>query len=299
VCGVLYKLVPPTQKGSAWTEQVLHAFTSGSDGRLPNATVVINSQGTIYGVTQQGGAYDSGVIYQIRPGTGGTFAETILYSFGDNGDASTPNGPLLFDSTGALYGVTSLGGAFNQGAVYKFVPPAKAGQQGTETILFSFGGGSLSSGVTPIGNLIFDSAGNLYGVTNGGGGSLGFGVVYELTPATGSWTENVLFSFNGTDGRYPEAGLTLNPTNGSIYGTNSAGNPLKGGSGIVFQLTPPAVKGQPWTESTLLQFTFFGNGGLPAGRILLDSNGNLFGTTLNGGLYGCDGYCGVAYEITF
>jgi uncharacterized repeat protein (TIGR03803 family) len=299
VCGVLYKLVPPTQKGSAWTEQVLHAFTSGSDGRLPNATVVINSQGTIYGVTQQGGAYDSGVIYQIRPGTGGTFAETILYSFGDNGDASTPNGPLLFDSTGALYGVTSLGGAFNQGAVYKFVPPAKAGQQGTETILFSFGGGSLSSGVTPIGNLIFDSTGNLYGVTNGGGGSLGFGVVYELTPATGSWTENVLFSFNGTDGRYPEAGLTLNPTNGSIYGTNSAGNPLKGGSGIVFQLTPPAVKGQPWTESTLLQFTFFGNGGLPAGRILLDSNGNLFGTTLNGGLYGCDGYCGVAYEITF
>jgi uncharacterized repeat protein (TIGR03803 family) len=298
VCGVIYKLVPPAQKGGAWTEQVLHAFTSGGiDGRLPNAAVALNSQGIIYGVTQQGGAWDSGVLYQIRPGSGGTFVETVLYSFGNIGDASTPNGPLVMDSTGALYGVTSLGGAFNQGTVVKFVPPARAGQQGTESILFSFGGGSLSSGITPVGNLIFDSAGNLYGVTYGGGGSLGFGVVYQLTPASGSWAENVLFSFNGTNGRYPQAGLTLNPTNGSIYGTNSAGNALKGGSGIVFQLSPPAVVGQAWTETTLYQFTFLGNGGLPAARILRDSSGNLYGTTLNGGLYGCDGYCGVVYQI--
>jgi uncharacterized repeat protein (TIGR03803 family) len=193
--------------------------------------------------------------------------------------------------------VTSLGGTFNQGAVYKFVPPARVGQKGVETILFSFGGGSLGSGVTPVGNLIFDSAGNLYGVTNGGGNSLGFGVVYELTPAAGSWTENVLFSFNGTNGRFPLAGLTLNPANGSLYGTNSAGNSLKGGSGIVFQLSPPAIVGQAWTEKSLYQFTFLGNGGLPAGRLLLDSSGNLYGTTLNGGLYGCDGYCGVVYQI--
>ena len=298
VCGVLYKLIPPALQGGAWTQQVLHAFTSWrSDGRLPNAAIVINSQGTIYGVTQQGGAWDSGVLYQVRPGTGGTFTETVLYSFGNNEDASTPNGPLILDSTGALYGVTSLGGAFNQGAVYKFIPPAKAGQTGTESILFSFGGGSLSSGVTPVGDLVFDTAGNLYGVTKAGGNGFSDGVVYQLQPATGTWIENVLLDFNGTTGRNPAAGLTFNSTNGSLYGTTSAGNPLKGGSGIVFQLTPPAVKGGAWTETTLYEFTFFGNGALPAGRILIDSSGNLDGTTLNGGLYGCDGYCGVVYQV--
>ncbi|HWY21906.1 MAG TPA: choice-of-anchor tandem repeat GloVer-containing protein [Candidatus Acidoferrum sp.] len=299
VCGVLYKLVPPTQQGGAWTQQVLYAFTSaGTDGRLPNAAVVINSQGTIYGVTQQGGAWDSGVIYQVKPGTGGTFTETVLYSFGNNQDASTPNGPLVLDSTGNLYGVTSLGGAFNQGTVYKFIPPAKAGGKGTESILFSFGGGSLSSGITPVGDIVFDTAGNLYGVTTAGGNGVGDGVVYQLQPATGAWIENVLLDFNGTTGRNPAAGLTFNPANGSLYGTTSAGNPMKAGSGIVFQLTPPAVKGGAWTETTLYDFTFFVNGALPAGRILIDSSGNLDGTTLNGGLYGCDGYCGVVYQVT-
>jgi uncharacterized repeat protein (TIGR03803 family) len=297
-CGVLYKLVPPTQQDGAWTQQVLHAFTSaGTDGRLPNASIVINSHGTIYGVTQQGGAWNSGVLYQVKPGTGGTFSETVLYSFGSNQDASTPNGPLVLDSTGNLYGVTSLGGVFNQGAVYKFIPPTKAGQKGTESILFSFGGGSLSSGITPVGDIVFDTAGNLYGVTNAGGNGVSDGVVYQLQPATGAWIENVLFDFNGTTGRNPAAGLTFNSANGSLYGTTSAGNSMKAGSGIVFQLTPPAVKGGAWTETTLYDFTFFVNGALPAGRILIDSSGNLDGTTLNGGLYGCDGYCGVVYQV--
>ena len=298
MCGVLYKLIPPAQQGGAWTQQVLHAFTSaGTDGRLPNASIVINSHGTIYGVTQQGGTWDSGVLYQVKPGTGGTFTETVLYSFGSNQDASTPNGPLVLDSTGNLYGVTSLGGAFNQGAVYKFIPPTKAGGKGTESILFSFGGGTLSSGITPVGDIVFDIAGNLYGVTNAGGNGVSDGVVYQLQPATGAWIENVLFDFNGATGRNPAAGLTFNPANGSLYGTTSAGNSMKAGSGIVFQLTPPALKGGAWTETTLYDFTFFVNGALPAGRILIDSSGNLDGTTLNGGLYGCDGYCGVVYQV--
>jgi uncharacterized repeat protein (TIGR03803 family) len=297
VCGVLYKLNPPTQ-GGPWTQQVLHAFTSaGSDGRLPNAAVVVSKQGTIYGVTQQGGAWNSGVIYQVRPGTGGTFAETVLYSFGSNDDANTPNGPLIQDSTGALYGVTLLGGAFNQGAVYKFVPPAKAGGKGTESILFSFGGGSLSSGITPIGEIVFDTGGNLYGVTVEGGAPVSDGVVYQLQPATGAWLENVLLDFTGPTGKNPAAGLTFNPANGSLYGTTSFGNPMKAGSGIVFQLTPPAQKGGAWAEATLYDFTFFGNGALPSGPVLIDSGGNLEGATLNGGLYGCDGYCGVVYQI--
>jgi uncharacterized repeat protein (TIGR03803 family) len=300
VCGVVYKLTPPTKQGGAWTQQVLHAFTStssGTDGRLPNAAVVVNKQGTIYGVTQQGGAWDGGVLYQITPVKGGTFTETVLYSFGNGDDASTPNGPLIQDSTGALYGVASLGGAFNDGAVYKFIPPTKAGGQGTESILFSFGGGSLSSGITPVGDLVFDTAGNLYGVTDAGGDPVSDGVVYQLQPATGTWIENVLLDFTGTTGKSPAGGLTYDSANGSLYGTTSDGNPMKAGSGIVFQLTPPAVKGGAWTETTLYEFTFFVNGALPTGHILIDSSGNLDGTTLNGGLYGCDGYCGVVYQI--
>jgi uncharacterized repeat protein (TIGR03803 family) len=297
LCGVLYKLVPPAKQGGAWTQQVLHAFTStGIDGRLPNAAIVINKQGTIYGVTQQGGTWDSGVIYQVEPGTGGTYAEAVLYSFGDNEDASTPNGSLVLDSTGALYGAAAAGGAFNQGAVFKFIPPTKAGQKGTESILFSFGG-TLSSGLTPIGDLVFDTAGNLYGVTVAGGDPVSDGVVYQLQPATGAWIENVLFDFTGQTGKNPAGGLTYNSANGSLYGTTSVGNPMKAGSGIVFQLTPPAQQGGAWTEATLYEFTFFGNGALPTGHILIDSNGNLDGTTLNGGLYGCDGYCGVVYQI--
>ena len=290
-CGVLYELIPPATVGGPWTQLVLHAFTNtGNDGRLPNASVVLSSS-TIYGVTQQGGLYDSGMIYQFTPGTNGGYS--VLYSFGANNDASTPNGPLLLDSAGSLYGVTSLGGAFNAGAVYKLSPPQNGGSW-TESILFSFGGGSQSSGITPVGNLLFDSSGNLYGVTEFGGASQ-LGVAYELSPASGSWTQNVLFNFSKTAGSSPLAGMTWNPTNGSLYGTTSAGGSHT--HGTAFQLTPPASGGL-WTEKLLWQFTFANNGGLPSGRVLRDpTTGYLYGTTYNGGASGCDGDCGVDYQI--
>jgi uncharacterized repeat protein (TIGR03803 family) len=295
-CGVLYELVPPATVGGAWTHLVLHAFTNtNNDGRLPNAPVVLSSS-TIYGVTQQGGLHDSGIVYQFVPGkSGGTYS--VLYSFGANNDASWPNGPVLLDSTGSLYGVTSLGGAFNAGAVFKLSPPQSTGAW-TESILFSFGGGSQSSGITPVGNLLFDSLGNLYGVTEVGGASQ-LGVAYELSPASGSssstWTENVLFNFSKPAGSTPLAGLTWNPSNGSLYGTASAG--ASHTHGAVFQLTPPASGGL-WTETLLQQFTFANNGGLPSGRVLRDATtGYLYGTTYNGGASGCDGDCGVDYQI--
>jgi uncharacterized repeat protein (TIGR03803 family) len=288
-CGVLYELIHPATSGAPWTHLVLHAFTNtNNDGRLPNAPVVLSSN-TIYGVTQQGGLYDSGIVYRLIPGkNGGTYS--VIYSLGANNDASGPNGPLLLDSAGSLYGVTSLGGAFNAGAVYKL---AQNGGSWTESILFSFGGGSGSSGITPVGNLLFDSPGNLYGVTEFGGASQ-LGVAYELSPATGSWTQNVLFNFSKPVGSSPLAGMTWNPSNGSLYGTTSAGASHTHGS--VFQLTPPASGGL-WTETLLQQFTFT-NGGLPSGRVLRDpTTGYLYGTTYNGGVSGCDGDCGVDYQI--
>jgi uncharacterized repeat protein (TIGR03803 family) len=288
-CGVLYELIHPATSGAPWTHLVLHAFTNtNNDGRLPNAPVVLSSN-TIYGVTQQGGLYDSGIVYRLIPGkNGGTYS--VIYSFGANNDASGPNGPLLLDSAGSLYGVTSLGGAFNAGAVYKL---AQNGGSWTESILFSFGGGSGSSGITPVGNLLFDSPGNLYGVTEFGGTSQ-LGVAYELSPASSSWTQNILFNFSKPVGSSPLAGMTWNPSNGSLYGTTSAGASHTHGS--VFQLTPP-VFGGLWTETLLQQFTFT-NGGLPSGRVLRDpTTGYLYGTTYNGGVSGCDGNCGVDYQI--
>ena len=290
-CGVLYELVPPATVGAPWSQVVLHAFTNtGNDGRLPNGPVVLSSN-TVYGVTRQGGLNDGGIVYQFIPGNnGGTYS--VLYSFGANSDASLPNGPVLPDSAGNLYGVTSLGGAFNAGAVYKLSPPQGVGPW-TESILFSFGGGSQSSGITPVGNLLFDSLGNLYGVTEFGGASK-VGVAYELSPASGSWTQNVLFNFSRPVGSSPLAGMTWNPSNGSLYGTTSAGGTYTHGS--VFQLTPPASGGL-WTETLLEQFSF-ANGGLPSGRVLRDpTTGYLYGTTYNGGVSGCDGNCGVDYQI--
>jgi uncharacterized repeat protein (TIGR03803 family) len=289
-CGVLYKLVPPAIKGGAWTQSILHAFTSnGSDGRLPNVPVVFSST-SIYGVTEQGGPHDSGVAYQLTPGkSGGKPTYKVLYAFGANNDASSPGGPLLLDSAGNLYGVTAFGGAFNSGAVFKLSPQTSGAW--TESILFNFGGGTDSSGTTPVGNLLFDSLGNLYGVTEFGGLSSGFGVAYQLTPSSGFWTENVMFNFSDAAGAYPLAGLTWNPTNGSLYGTASAGLD----HGVVFQLAPSTSGG--WTETSLHQFTF-ADGGLPWGRVLRDpTTGYLYGTTYNGGASGCDGECGVDYQI--
>jgi len=296
-CGVVYKLIPPAKSGGAWTEQALYAFTGNSDGRLPAmAALTMNSQGVLYGVTLRGGTWDSGVIYQLAPATGGAYTESVLYSFGDLADASTPNGPLTMDSSGALYGVTSLGGAFDSGTVYKFVP-ASNGQLATESLLFSFKA-STKSGITPSGSLLFDSAGNLYGVTSAGGSGNNDGVVYELTPAKAAWTQTILYIFSKQSGSNPVGGLTWNPTTGALYGTTSSQNGKTTGDGSVFKLLPPVVLGGAWTESTLFQFTYATVGGYPTGTITRDPlTGTLYGTAINGGVTGCDLFCGTIWQI--
>jgi uncharacterized repeat protein (TIGR03803 family) len=187
-CGGVYKLTPPATQGGAWTEQALYAFKgNSSDGRLPAAAALtLTSKGKLYGVTVRGGTWDSGVIYQLTTTNGTSYTESVLYSFGDLADASMPSGPILLDSAGSLYGVTSLGGTFNQGTVYKYVPAAN-GHLAVESLLYSFGG-STTTGSNPMGNLVFDSGGDIYGVTNAGGDSNNDGVVYTLTPSQGTYT---------------------------------------------------------------------------------------------------------------
>jgi uncharacterized repeat protein (TIGR03803 family) len=296
-CGVVYKLVPP-KTGGSWTQSVLYNFKGSADGRLPAmATLALTTKGTLYGVTTRGGTWDSGVLYQLTTTNGTKYTESVLYSFGDLADASTPNGPIAMDSSGSLYGVTSQGGTFGEGAVYKIVPPSN-GHLVKEALLYSFGG-STTTGANPSGNLVFDAGGNIYGVTNAGGSANDYGVVYSLAPANPTWTETVLYTFAKSSGVNPVGGLTWNHTNNNLYGTTSSLNGLTSGDGSIFKLVPPAVKGGAWTESTLFQFTYAVSGGYPTGAVLRDTKtGNLYGTAINGGVTGCDLFCGTIWQVT-
>ncbi|HLZ43523.1 MAG TPA: choice-of-anchor tandem repeat GloVer-containing protein [Candidatus Sulfotelmatobacter sp.] len=294
-CGGVYKLTPPAVTGGAWTESAIYNFKT-SDGHLPTTgALALTPNGTLYGTTLQGGTWDSGVLYKLATKDGITYSESVLYSFGNLSDASTPNGPIVLDSKGFLYGVTSLGGVFNQGTVYKYVPAAN-GNPAVESVLFSFGG-SKSSGSTPVGDLVFDASGNLYGVTTYGG-SANDGLVYELSPGNSTWTETVLYVFSKSSGANPLGGLTWNPTNNNLYGTTSALNGQASGGGTVFKLIPPAVSGGAWTESTLFNFIYETSGGGPTGGIRRDTKtGSLYGTCLQGAIGHNDWYWGTAWQI--
>jgi uncharacterized repeat protein (TIGR03803 family) len=149
---------------------VLHAFTGGSDGGLPVAGLIADSSGNLYGTASEGGASGLGVVFKLTPG--GT--ETVLHSFTGGSDGKNPGAGLIADSSGNLYGTTQFGGASNAGVVFKLSPG------GTETVLYSFTGGS--DGSEPFAGLIADSSGNLYGTTGKGGvgASPGNGVVFKL-----------------------------------------------------------------------------------------------------------------------
>jgi len=272
--GEVFKLAPPSTPGGAWTESVLFAF-SGANGLYPyyGAKPIFDSSGNIYGTTYLGGASNEGVVFKVTPG--GT--ETVLYNFCSQSgcsDGEEPGAGLVFDSSGNLYGTTPYGGPFNQGIVFKLVPPATPSGAWTEKVLYSFTGGA--DGSIPFSPLILDSSGNLYGTTSQGGA--GSGVVFKVAPGG---TETVLHSFTGgADGGAPYAGLIFDGS-GNLYGTTSQGGQ---GFGVVFELSPPGTPGGAWTETVLHSFAdtdgdrpYFGTG------LLFDANGNLYGQTDNGG----------------
>ncbi len=169
--------------------------------------------------------------------------ETVLYHFKGGSDGAIPSANLVEDSAHNLYGTTMGGGTSNRGTVFEVSPPNTAW---TEAVLYSFAGGS--DGANPRSDLIFDKAGNLYGTTLAGGGA-DFGTVFQLAPPAtqgAPWTETVLYSFTGgSDGVNPWAGLIMD-SKGNLYGTTMFGGSL--GAGTVFELSPPATQGGPWTD---------------------------------------------------
>jgi len=256
------------------TESVLYSFTGGADGKAPYAGPVLDGPGNLYGTTQLGGASNFGTAFKID--TAGV--ETVLHSFTGDADGGIPLAPLFWDFTsGNLYGTTTTGGA-GYGTVFQI------DAAGTLTVLYTFQG--AADGGHPIGGLIRDNAGNLYGTTNGGGlpnscsgGSVGCGVVFKVDP---SGTETVLYTFTGgADGGQPKAGLAMDSA-GNLYGTTATGGTAD--TGVVFELNKAGVE-------TLL-YAFGSGGGAPSGDVVLDSSGNLYGTANSGG----SGY-GTAFKL--
>jgi uncharacterized repeat protein (TIGR03803 family) len=285
---------------SAATEKVLLKF-GGEEGYNPYAGLIFDGAGNLYGTVFFGGsddcAYGCGTVFELTPQTGGGWTKKVVHYFNGK-DGNEPRAALVFDAKGNLYGTTQVGGADNCGTVFELTP--KAGGGWTEKVLHSFyceGG----DGYEPTASLILDGVGNLYGTTGGGGAYKYYGTVFELTPRKdGAWTEKILHSFNdnGKDGNVPVAGL-IRDASGNLYGTTSyggGGSCSQGGQvgcGTIFELAPNVGGG--WTGKILHSFVDNSkDGNYPAGSLIFDASGNLYGTTFEGGVYGG----GTVFELT-
>ncbi len=292
-CGTVFRLTPAATICRAvtcpWDESVLISFAGGATGLFPYGGVIFDPSGNIYGTTFEGGdqvdcdTHGCGVVYELSR-TNGNWQQTVLYTFtGSNG--AGPETGLTLDAGGNLYGTTVEGGAYDQGVVFRLSP---SGSGWTGGSIHNFTGGADGGG--PISSVIFDSAGNLYGGTSGGGAYYG-GTAFELTPSNGAWTETVLESFSGA-GFGPTGPLVMG-SDASLYGTTGG----ESGLGSVFELR---LGSGGWTYSDLHDFSGGGGGWSPLGGLVFDAAGNLYGTTSLGGDQQCEQYegCGVIFEIT-
>jgi uncharacterized repeat protein (TIGR03803 family) len=292
-----FKLTPVA--GGGYTESVLYASN-------PKGGVIMDSTGNLYGTALLGGSGGFGTVFKLSPSPSGGYTESDLHSFsGTTADGGEPAGDLLMDSTGNLYGTTSIGGSYQAGTVFKLSPSPDGGY--SYSILYSFTGTTVDGG-QPNGGLVMDSAGNLYGTTMtaaippGGGGinEQGFGTVFKLAPTVGgSYTETTLHVFYAAfDGVTPAAGLIMD-TAGNLYGTSRFGGGNPGiGYGMVFKLAPD-MNGV-YTESILYSFTGGSDGAGLQAALVMDSAGNLYGTASfgGGGSANCSTGCGTIFKLT-
>jgi len=325
--GSVYELSPNGSGG--WNETVLYSFCSApncADGAQPGGPLAFDSAGNLYGITTYGGNNDCGgetcgVVFELSP-VGGSWTETVLCSFSPGGacDGWWPQGGVIVDPAGNLYGnsflgafelspsgggwtyqiIYSSGGVSTMDAagnlfggtlsgVFELSPNGSGGWNPTTIYTFSSGGHGPKG--SP-GTLVVGQAGNLYGTTNSGGG-FRVGTVFRLSPGANGWTEQTLYSFRKADknGYLYYGGIVLDAA-GNIYGTTAAGGEY--GDGTVFELVAPTGK-RAYTEKILWSFDGCSEGCGPTTGVILDSAGNLYGTTEYGGDYQGGG---VAYEVT-
>jgi uncharacterized repeat protein (TIGR03803 family) len=300
--GTVFELSP--NPDGTWTPSVLYTFPScgspvGPGGGCPLAPVIFDANGNLYGTAVAGGlpgctvwaGYGCGVVFELTPNSGGTWSESVLYTFTGGADGANPFAGLVLDATGNLYGTTAGGGTDGYGVVFKLTPGS--GGNWTESVLHSFTGGD--DGAYPQASVIFDAAGNLYGTA--AGGFHGQGVIFKMAPnPDGSWSETVIRTGSRL-GSNPYGGLIFDKA-GNLYGTVSTDKIGGWGNGAVFELTPNPDGS--WTPQLLYRFIPGGSDGSnPQATLTFDSAGNLYGTTVNGGIVNCGNYsgCGTVFQL--
>jgi uncharacterized repeat protein (TIGR03803 family) len=285
-CGTVFHLTPsPTAPKTAlapWKETLLFSFTGVYNGAGPQGDIIFDRSGNIYGTTTGGANQNDGVVFQLTS-SDGSWIENELYSPGDPVLFSTPYGGVVLDSAGNVYGTSSRGGYGEAGNVYRL---SQSGNGWAAQSLHQFDG---ADGAQPIGGLILDSSGNLFGTTSVGGGGSGYGTVFEIMFGNGSWTFTTLYTFStGRNYGGPMDKLAMDAA-GSLYGTTFYDGAY--GYGSVFKLAPADGS---WTFTSLHDFTGGTDGGNPISNIVFDADGNLYGTASQGGAYND----GVIFRIT-
>jgi uncharacterized repeat protein (TIGR03803 family) len=297
------QIAPNNANPLAATEAVLYSFKSGTDGASPFAGLSTDTKGNLYGTTQAGGTttcdgttVGCGTVFKLTP-SGKTYTYATIFRFKNTGaSGATPNGGVIADADGDLYGTATAGGVgctnLGQeikgcGVVYELKP---SGKTYVETLLHSFDN-SAKDGFSPFGGLIRTSAGVLRGTASGGGPN-GRGIVFKLTPSGNAYTETILYSFNGTpagDGSTPMSTLVAD-AKGALYGTTYYGGAKDGGT--VFKMTP---SGNAFTEKAIHSFTPSStiDGENPEAAVVVTKGGAVFGVTPFGGKNGG----GIVFEL--
>jgi uncharacterized repeat protein (TIGR03803 family) len=278
-----------------------YKFKAAPDGTEPSSGLISDGLGNFYGTTIIGGetigntcsAGGCGTVFMVSRNQAGVWAKTLIYKFTGGTDGAFPQGNLTFDGTGGIYGTATRGGVGQNGTVFSLTP----NQDGTwtENTLYSFTGGA--DGGQPATGVILDQVGNLYGTTLGGGICTPFcnGIVFELTPSNGKWTETTLYSF--TDGGSANPSGLVFDVAGNIYGTTGRGGSAPCICGTVFELMPN--QDGTSTESVLYTFTDGLDGGTPSSGLTFDSVGNLYGEAYFGGSFACPtSGCGVVFQLS-
>jgi uncharacterized repeat protein (TIGR03803 family) len=295
-CGTVFEL---KHSESGWQEKVLYSFKGGNDGETPEAGLIFDKVGNLYGTTPSGGRNEGGVVFKLTPDSQGGWTQSVIYAFNcSSGSAGcSPQADLALDAEGNLYGTTSYGSdpaCFYQnnggcGAVFELMPQSGGGWK--ETTLYAFAG-PPGDGAIPVAGIVFDLAGNIFGTTRYGGkgscenGTIGLGqvagcgTVYKLTHSGGVWTETVLYSIlpgNGF-GTIPTGELFFHNPNHLLGVTRTGGD----GLGTVFELVDTQTKG--WNHPREAHI-FYGSpdGEKPVGRLIGDQKGGLLGVTSGGG----------------
>jgi hypothetical protein len=239
--GNVYELSPPAIPGASWVETDLNEFTGGRDGGEPEAGLVFDGSGNLYGTASEGGIIEDcsdmeqnigcGVVFELSPKSNGTWTETALYAFTGKADSFGPDSGLIFDNAGALYGTALL-------RVFQLAPPLKQGEPWTEATIHSFP--DNESGSNPVGGLVFDKSWNLYGATYSYGSS-GYGSIYQLSPPAqkdGAWVLSTLYrKAVGFNSPFFNGSLIFGKW-GALYGNVQETTDNSNNYGSVFRIAP-------------------------------------------------------------